>query len=216
MPGEMHDSRFRGQPGSPGVALGRAVVVQPLADLDAVPDKETNDVTSELMLFDRAIEDVRGDIRRIGQALPNSMPAEERALFDAYLHMLDDAALGDDVRQRIRRGNWAQGALRRVIVEHVRRFEQMEDSYLRERAADVRELGQRVLAYLQDIGRKKVHFPESSIVVGVEITAGMLAEIPAERLMGIVSMKGSSNSHVAILARSLGADCDGGERSADS
>ena len=202
--GEVRDSRFRGLPGSPGVSLGRAVVVQPLANLDAVPDKEADDVTSELLLFDRAIEDVRLDIRRIGQALPATIPPEERALFDAYLHMLDDAALGDDVRARIRRGNWAQGALRRVIVEHVRRFEQMEDSYLSERGADVRELGQRVLAYLQDIGRKKVHFPESSILVGVEITAGMLAEIPAERLVGIVSMKGSSNSHVAILARSLG------------
>jgi len=202
--GEVRDSRFRGLPGSPGVSLGRAVVIQPLANLDAVPDREADDVTSELLLFDRAIEDVRVDIRRIGQALPATIPPEERALFDAYLHMLDDAALGDDVRARIRRGNWAQGALRRVIVEHVGRFEQMEDSYLRERGADVRELGQRVLAYLQDIGRKKVHFPQSSILVGVEITAGMLAEIPAEQLVGIVSMKGSSNSHVAILARSLG------------
>ena len=204
MSDELRDSRIRGLPGAPGISIGRAVVVQPLADLDAVPDKEVEDITAELLLFDRAIEDVRLDIRRIGQALPDSIPTEERALFDAYLHMLDDAALGDDVRRRIRRGNWAQGALRRVIVEHVRRFEQMEDSYLRERGADVRELGQRVLAYLQDIGRKKVHFPESSILVGVEITASMLAEIPAERLMGIVAMKGSSNSHVAILARSLG------------
>ena len=80
----------------------------------------------------------------------------------------------------------------------------MEDSYLRERAADVRELGQRVLAYLQDIHQKKTSFPEDSIVVGYEISAGMLADFPSENLVGIVSMKGSGNSHVAILARSLG------------
>ena len=201
---EVSDSRFRGVPGAPGIALGQVVVVQPPANLDAVPDRQAEDVTVELMVFDRAIEAVRADIKRIGEQLPESIPAEERALFDAYLHMLDDAAIGDDVRAVIRRGQWAQGALRRVIVDHVRRFEQMEDSYLRERGADVRELGQRVLAYLQDLRRKKVHFPEQSIVVGDEITAGMLAEFPADRLAGILSMQGSANSHVAILARSLG------------
>ena len=198
------DSRYIGVPGAPGVVLGQAVVVQPPADLESVPDREADDVTVELMVFDRALSAVREDITRIGQRLPDNLPREERALFDAYLHMLDDAALGNDVRALIRRGQWAQGALRRVIVAHVQRFEEMEDSYLRERGSDVRELGQRVLAYLQDIRRKKLHFPAASIVIGEEISASMLAEFPADRLAGIVSMKGSGNSHVAILARSLG------------
>lgn len=202
--GDERDSRYRGVPGAPGVALGQVVVLQPPANLDRVPDREAEDVTLELMVFDRALSSVRDDIERLGQRLPESLPREERALFDAYLHMLDDAALGNDVRVLIRRGQWAQGALRRVIVDHVRRFDEMEDSYLRERGADVRELGQRVLAYLQDIRRQKVHFPAASIVIGEEISAGMLAEFPADRLAGIVSMKGSGNSHVSILARSLG------------
>ena len=198
------DAKYRGVPGSPGIAIGQVVVVQPPANLEGVPDREAEDVTVELMVFDRALTAVREDIARLGERLPESLPREERALFDAYLHMLDDAALGNDVRDLIRRGQWAQGALRKVIVDHVRRFEEMEDSYLSERGADVRELGQRVLAYLQDIRRKKVHFPAASIVIGEEISAGMLAEFPTDRLAGIVSMKGSGNSHVAILARSLG------------
>ncbi|MEM7220762.1 MAG: phosphoenolpyruvate--protein phosphotransferase [Pseudomonadota bacterium] len=201
---EHSDSRYRGVPGAPGIATGRVVVVQPPADLDAVPDRQADDVTVELLVFDRALDAVRADIARIGEQLPESVPSEERALFDAYLHMLDDTALGDDVRERIRGGHWAQGALRRVIVDHVRRFEEMEDSYLRERAADVRELGQRVLAYLQDIRSDRVRLPEDCIVVGHEISAGMLAEFPVEQLRGIVSMRGSGTSHVAILARSLG------------
>jgi len=202
--GDDTNNGYRGVSGAPGVVLGQAVVVQPPADLDRVPDREADDVTVELMVFDRALSAVRDDIARIGQRLPDNLPREERALFDAYLHMLDDVALGNDVRALIRRGQWAQGALRRVIVDHVQRFEEMEDSYLRERGADVRELGQRVLAYLQDIRRKKLHFPAASIVIGEEISASMLAEFPADRLAGIVSMKGSGNSHVAILARSLG------------
>ena len=197
------DTRFTGIAGSPGIGIGTAVVMHPGAKLEGVPDKEAEDVTVELALFDRAIAQVRGDIHDVGRKLEATLAPEERALFDAYLHMLDDDALAEEVRERIRRGQWAQGALRQVILEHTRAFERMEDSYLRERAADVRELGQRVLAYLRDMRRKRTRFPDDTILVGDELSAAMLGEIPTERLQGIVSLRGSSNSHVAILARAL-------------
>jgi phosphotransferase system, enzyme I, PtsP len=200
---EYQDACFEGVAGAPGIVFGTAVVMLPTAHLDSVPDRDAEDVMVELLVFDRAITAVRDDIRNIGAQLANSLPPEELALFDAYLHMLDDTAIAGAVRDRIRAGQWAQGALRAVILEHVRAFEQMADSYLRERSADVKELGQRVLAYLQDIRQKKTEFPEDCILVGEEITAAMLAEIPPERLRGVVSMRGSGNSHVAILARAL-------------
>lgn len=200
---ERQDARFVGVAGAPGISTGTAVVVHPASRLESVPDRDADNVMIELMVFDRAITEVRDDIRSIGEQLSQKLPREELALFDAYLHMLDDAALAGDVRSRIRAGQWAQGALRQVIQEHVRAFETMEDSYLRERSADVRELGQRVLAYLQDIRQKKVHFPDATVLVGEEVTPSMLAEIPAEKLKGIVATRGSGNSHVAILARAL-------------
>ena len=197
------DTRFAGVPGSPGIGIGTAVVMQLGATLEGVPDKEAENVTVELVVFDRAIAQVRRDIENVGKQLEATLPQEERALFDAYLHMLDDDALAEEVRDRIRHGQWAQGALKQVILEHTRTFEQMEDSYLRERAADVRELGQRVLAYLQDMRRRKTRFPRDTILVGDALTAAMLGEIPVDRLRGLVSLRGSSNSHVAILARAL-------------
>lgn len=202
-PSELQDSRFIGVPGAPGICLGTAVVIHPTAILESVPDREAEDVTVELMVFDRAITGVREDILDIRKQLAQSLPPEELALFDAYLHMLDDAAIAGDVRERIRNGQWAQGALRQVIMEHVRNFERMEDSYLSERGADVKELGQRVLAYMQDLRQKKVHFPEQTILVGEEVTPAMIAEIPPENLKGVVSQRGSGNSHVAIMARAL-------------
>ena len=198
------DLRIHGLAGSPGIALGTATAMQPATSLDDVPDREADSVTVELMLFDKAVGSVRGDIRRISEQFAQSLPREELALFDAYLHMLDDEALTGDVQQRIRRGEWAQGALKNVIREHMRRFEQMEDAYLKERATDVEDLGLRVLAYLQDIGARERDFPESTILVGEQITPSMLTSVPAERLKGIVSVRGSVNSHVAILAHALG------------
>ena len=198
------DLRIQGLAGSPGVALGMAILMQPPARLDAVPDKEAGSIDAELKVFEQAVGAVRNDIRRIGKQFAQSLPREELALFDAYLHMLDDEALTGDVQARIHQGEWAQGALKNVIREHMRRFEQMEDSYLRERATDVEDLGLRVLAYLQDIRTRKRHFPKDTVLVAEQITPGMLALVPAERLKGMVSAKGSVNSHVAILAHALG------------
>ncbi|SUZ93363.1 uncharacterized protein METZ01_LOCUS46217 [marine metagenome] len=197
------DVRYEGIAGAPGIAIGTAVVIGPSANLDHVPNKETDEVAAELTSFDRAIDRVRADIEETDRSLSEHLPAQERALFSAYLHMLDDSAIAGEVREEIRLGNWAQGALRTVIARHVSKLQLVENPYLRERVTDVRELGQRVLAYLQDIHRDKFYFPEQVILIGEEVTASMVSDVPANQLKGIVSLRGSSNSHTAILARAL-------------
>lgn len=200
---ELEDTCFKGVGGAPGIAIGTAVVIHPVANLEAVTEKEAENVTIELALFDRALGSVRRDIGKIIEDFAEAIPAQELALFDAYLHMLDDNALAGDIRERIQHGQWAQGALKQVIREHVNRFEGMEDTYLRERGADVKDLGLRMLAYLQDIRNKKNQFPKDSVLVGDEVTPAVLANIPVERLQAIVSLQGSRNSHMAILARAM-------------
>ena len=199
-----HEANYQGVPGAPGIGIGTAVVVKPMVSLDSVPDRATDSVEAELEIFDQAIRSVRDDLERINEGLSKNLQPEERELFEAYLHILDDVALAGEVRQRIRLGQWAQGALRQVILEHVATFEKMPDSYLRERSADVRDLGQRVLAYLQDISRGELALPDDMILVSDEVTASMMAELPREKLRGIVSVRGSSYSHGAILAQALG------------
>ncbi len=201
---KLEDSCFIGIAGAPGIAIGTAVVIHPVANLDAVPEREAENIVIELVLLERALEAVRTDIKNIIEQFSNSLPKQELALFDAYLHMLDENALAGDIRAEVQLGQWAQGALKKVIREHVGRFELMEDPYLRERGADVKDLGLRVLAYLQDIRDKKTKFPKNTVLVGEEVTPAMLAKLPTERLCAIVSNKGSSNSHVAILARAMG------------
>ena len=196
--------RFRGIPGVPGIGIGSAYVALPAARLERVPDRLAEDVATELELFEQAIGKVRADIKRVIEQTAQSLGAEERELFDAYLHMLDDAALAGDVRALIHRGQWAQGAVSQAILKQVATFERMQDSYLRERAADVRDLGQRVLANLQEIDDEPQPYPAETVLVAEEVTAPMMADLPVERLRGIVSLKGSRNSHGAILADALG------------
>ena len=201
---------FEGQAGAPGVGVGSAFVVYPPADLNAIPDRyiEAEDIQTEELIFMQAVDAVRTDLMSLMDRLNDLLPAEDRALFDAYLLMLEKESLMGDVLQRIRQGNWASGALRDTIREHMRVFEAMDDPYFRERGQDIRDLGLRILVRLQSRGEPKPRvFPPKTILVGEEISASLLAEVPPQQLVGVVSVSGSRTSHVAILARAMGIAC---------
>lgn len=196
--------RFDGLPAAPGVAIGRARVIMPPADLDSVQERECDSIEEEKLVFLAALRAVREDIRAVGQKLANRVSAQEQALFEAYLQMLDEESLGAEVLKHIEEGQWAQGALAFVVKRHVKYLEKVEDSYLRERAADIRDLGRRVLAYLQAGGDVQREYEDNTLLVGEELSPTLLGEVPREKLAGLISVKGSSNSHLAILARAMG------------
>jgi phosphotransferase system enzyme I (PtsP) len=200
--------QFAGVPGAPGIAIGDVVAIIRHADLDSVVSQRINDdeIAQEETLLANALQSVREDIQRAGEKLADQLRPEEQALFDVYLNMLDDQAIGAEVRALIQTGEWAQGALTQVIRQYEEHFSLMDDPYLRERATDIRDLGIRILEYLQsaNVPTSSKEYPENTILVGEEITPTMLADVPSGKLKGIVSVEGSSNSHVAILARAMG------------
>jgi len=202
--GRDRENTYSGIPGAPGIGIGVGVVLFPMLDLSAVPDREPSDIDMEIRLVEVALAAGREDFRVLSERLYPNLPLEERSLFDIYQRMLDTTDLGAEIIQAIRRGNWAQGALREVIESHVVRLENLDNEYLRERAIDIKDLGHRVLAYLQRNERVLPQYAERSILIGEELTAADLAEVPEGCLAGVVSGKGSSSSHVAILARAMG------------
>ncbi|AEF53680.1 phosphoenolpyruvate--protein phosphotransferase [Marinomonas posidonica] len=199
------DFRYKGVPGSSGVAIGRGVVVFPPADLDVIPDRETTNPEQEIDDFYQALDAVRRDIRDASNRISQHLSVDEKALFDVYLKILDDNSIAGEVVKKIKEGQWAQGALRQVIKAHILQFDRMDDPYLRERASDLRDLGRRILSHLQEKAPNIVErFSEPAIIIGEELTASMLGEIPIDKIKGLVSVMGSGNSHVAILARAMG------------
>ena len=179
-------------------------MVYPPANLEAIPDHVVEDIDGEIADFTAAVSAVKDDLRDYANRMSAVLPVEELALFDALLLMLDGDSLVGETIERIRQGNWAPGALRDTIAEHVQVFDAMSDSYLRERASDIRDLGRRILTHMQsDRPASSVPY-QQTVLVGEDISAGQLAEIPLENLAGIVSASGSSSSHVAILAQAMG------------
>lgn len=195
---------LKGMSSVPGVAIGTAVVIYPPADIDAVPRHFVDDVDSEIAIFLQALQAARDNMHRLSRRIKSSVADEEHALFDVYLRILDQDSLGEEVIREIRTEHLgAQAALATVIKRHIQQFENMNDEYLRERASDFRDIGRRVLAELQSSQHEEIDYPRRTILVGDEISAATLAEVPEGHLAGIISANGSSSSHMAILARSM-------------
>ena len=204
IPGSSAQKRFhQGRPGAPGIGIGQVVVAYKMAELDSVPDRHCEDTEQEINVFRDAVTRVEDDLKQLQKNLDDALPSEDKALFDALLMMLGSDTLVTRTIELIQEDNWAQGALRRSIEEHARVFDNMDDIYLRERASDIRDLGRRILMHLQQDGPLQVNYQDKTILVGKDVSALQLSEIPIEKLAGIVSTSGSSSSHIAILARAF-------------
>ena len=201
-----HSFNMKGLSGSPGIAIGEAQVVFPPANLDAVPDNiiAEDEIAEHLNAFAQAVMNVEREYKDLSQRMEGSISKEELALFDVFGLMLKSDSLISAVTNRIKAGQWAHGALRETIAEHVKKFNAMDDAYLRERATDIKDLGRRILMHLQmqQITTQQVSGPV--VLVGEEVSVSQFAEVPLEHLVGIISTQGSASSPVAIWSHALG------------
>ncbi|CAI3795639.1 phosphoenolpyruvate--protein phosphotransferase [Rheinheimera sp. MM224] len=193
-----------GLPGAPGIAIGEGFVLEPSSDFDAISLKKVDDPEKELSRFYKAVKITKAEFNRLAERMAGHLPPDALAIFDVYHQLLDAASLGNEIEKQIQDGWCAKSALKRVVEKFARQFDDMDDPYLRERGTDIRDLGQRVLNHLLDTEQRHHKLPEKVVLVADNVTATMLAEIPRAQLVAIVSLKGSVNSHAAIMARALG------------
>ncbi|MDH5387640.1 MAG: phosphoenolpyruvate--protein phosphotransferase [Gammaproteobacteria bacterium] len=195
-----------GLSGSPGIAIGEALVVFPPASLSAVPDNAIaeDEVEDQINAFMDAVNNVEQEFKELSQLMAGTISDEELGLFDAFCLMLKSDTLLDACIDRIKAGQWVQAALRETIDDHVKQFNAMEDAYLRERAADIKDLGRRILMYLQKQQTSSQPVTGPVVLVGEEVSVSQFSEVPLKHLVAIISSKGSASSHVAILSNALG------------
>ena len=194
--------RLIGQSGNGGIALGQGVLADRSAALSAVPDRQISDIQAE---SDRLCQAIHRAVQELQAHQTTTDPSGiEQALSEAMILMLQDDTLQTQALTHIQQGQWAPAALRDTIEAQAQAFTRMPDQYLRERATDVRELGQRILKHLQPDVVRPAAYPRQTILIGSDLNALQLAEVPRERLVGIISASGTATSHIAILARALG------------
>ncbi len=192
---------IRGIPCAPGVTIGSIVLSQP-ADLQSTPDRRAPDIDSEVTAFRAAVVAAKQELRASSERMSANLPGEVLSLFDAYIMMLESHRLNAGTVARIRNGQWARGALRDTILELAHVFERMDDPYLAARAEDIRNIGRHIFIHLQ--GAVHGEYPKQCILAGMELSLADISDVPQDRLAGIICMRGSALSHIAIICHALG------------
>jgi len=191
--------------GAPGIVLDQIVVCQPKANLSTTPLKKVavEEQPLQLQRFEEAVSKTLIDFEHLSQKLSTIVDDDSLAIFDVYKQLLEQADISQEIAKKINQGWQAQSALKLVIEHYVVQFESIDDSYLRERASDIRDLGNRLLFNLQQQQTEQLSLPKSFILLAEDVTASMLAEYQHKGMKAIVSLSGSANSHAAILAHAL-------------
>ncbi|SYZ82147.1 fused phosphoenolpyruvate-protein phosphotransferase PtsP/GAF domain [Vibrio paracholerae] len=189
---------------SSGVAIGDFWWDDTQPDLSEVLPASALDPDFEQERIALAVESALADFRRMRKKLDGDINKEALAIFDLFTHLLNDPMLRKDLKAQIQKGDRADWALRQVVESYSNRFARMSDVYLRERAQDIRELGQRLLFFLLNTETNQPKIDKPVILVVRELTASVLAALPKDKLLAVVSLEGAANSHAAILSRALG------------
>jgi len=188
---------------SPGIGIGNAYVMNKTQT--AVGMKNVDDCDKEISDLNRAIASCKEELKSLCEKTSQQAGDNAGMIFSAHRAILEDPELIDRVENKI----WtemvgASYALKEVSLEFIRIFDAMDNNYMRERAADIREVTDRVICLLeggQDSGVENI--PDGSIILASELTTRDAVLIDRKKVKGIAVENGGATSHIAILARSL-------------
>src|SRR5690625_2039257 len=196
-------SSFKGIAASSGYAFGKAnILVEPNLSFE---EKKITNVTAEIDRIHQALHKAKEELLQIRAIVVKKQGEENAAIFDAHVMVLDDPELISSIETKIETDKVnAEYALKETTDMFVSMFEQMDNEYMRERAADIKDVSTRVLSHLLGVTLPNPGLiNEQSIIVAVDLTPSDTAQINKEVVHGFVTNIGGRTSHSAIMARSM-------------
>jgi len=197
---------FRGIAVSAGVCRGKVVVLHHARHAIVRRELGPDDVLQEIKRFEHALVRTRQQITDVQRRVAATMSSSEADIFDAHLLMLEDRVLIEEVIKIIQeqKAN-ADYAFHTASGRYISVLEAVQDEYLRERAADLRDLASRVLDNLLNVKQlvDLRHLAEPCILVGHDLSPSTTAQLDRNFVLGFATDVGGKTSHTAILARSL-------------
>lgn len=194
---------IKGIAASDGVAIAKAYL---LVEPDLSYEKETTDnPDAEVKKFNEAIQQSKIELTKIRNNAETQLGPDKAAIFDAHLLVLDDPELIQPIESKITEDQAsAPHALTEITQNFITIFESMDNEYMKERAADIRDVSKRVLAHLLDVELPNPSIvDESVIIVGNDLTPSDTAQLNKQYVQGFVTNIGGRTSHSAIMSRSL-------------
>jgi len=192
---------------SPGIAIGRAFVIKKAeAIVSGILLTGEDDVSRETARFDQAVNKAVDEIETIKLNTRLSLKEDDLAILDTQIELLTDPQLKDDVIEKIasERKN-PKDALIEVIESFVQLFEGMDDEYMRARAADIKDIGDRILKHLGSAGNSSTqNFGPDTIIIAQDISPSETITMDISHVIGFATQAGSKTSHTAIIAKAKG------------
>ena len=198
---------FRGIGVSAGVCRGKILVLHRARRVIIRREISDDAVAQETTRFENALAETRKQILEVQRQVIQKMGAKEGDIFEAHLLMLEDRLLVDEVIRMIREQKvGAEYSFHEVSGRYIGALAAIEDEYLRERAADMRDLAVRVLDNLLEVKTEfdLHHLSEPCILVSHDLSPSMTAQLDKRFVLGFATDVGGHTSHTAIMARSLG------------
>ncbi|PWZ83164.1 phosphoenolpyruvate--protein phosphotransferase, partial [Staphylococcus pseudintermedius] len=188
---------------SDGVAIAKAyLLVEP--DL-SFSNEKTDQPEAEVQKFNEALNNSKIELTKIRNHAEEQLGADKAAIFDAHLLVLDDPELIQPIEEKIKNESAsAPQALTEVTQNFITIFESMDNEYMKERAADIRDVAKRVLAHILGVELPNPSIiDESVIIVAHDLTPSDTAQLNKQYVQGFVTNIGGRTSHSAIMSRSL-------------
>lgn len=193
-----------GTPVMSGFCWGKIYLLNRLESLDGIDLEESRPAVEERKRFLMALEKAKIHTLYMERRVAQTLSKEDAAIFHTHLMILEDRGFTNRILELIDKENGAANSIREVVDHYVGAFARMEDPYLRQRSADMKDIGRRLVDSLDGSERGREKLPEKRIIIATEIFPSDLANLDHGKILGILTEKGDANSHAAIMARSLG------------
>lgn len=194
---------FKGTGASPGIAIGKVLVVEH-SELE-IEKRSIVDIDEEVTKLDRAVEISKEELTKVKEKALVELGEHEAEIFEAHLLVLEDPELIDSAKAKIRDEEVnADFALKEIRDMFVGMFESMDNEYMRERAADIKDVTNRIIRHL--LGAKIVDLAaleEEVVLVAHDLTPSDTATMNKSKVLGFLTDIGGRTSHTAIMARTL-------------
>jgi len=193
---------IKGVGAAPGIAVGPIFHFQQVElELD---NPETLSADNQIDLSE-ALTRAKAQLAELHQQMTNKKLRAEAAIFEAHTELLDDPELNEAVQVRVNTGQSPAKAWKATIDERAAGIAALNDPLLAARAADLRDVGKRVLRLMLGLSEKSISMPTTPVVVVArELSPSDTASFDPERVLGFGLVEGGPTSHIAILARALG------------
>jgi phosphoenolpyruvate-protein phosphotransferase len=197
---------LRGRGVSPGIGQGRAVLYPAAMPEFVYSAAVESDPKVELRRLESAIESARRDLEWVRLRVQADIGSDNAEIFAVHEALLTDPELLWRVRERLTRDRVvAEQAVQSEVADAAKRLVSTDDPYFRDRSADIRDVGRRLLANLSPRRSDSIApLPSASVLVAVEILPSDTVDLDRAHVAAIVTEVGGDTSHVAILARTLG------------